>query len=103
MKNIRELAKELINQIDEMTELLYQNKEKEGYELLNGFIVNMEKLIGEISSYQAQEQKKVVDEEKLLGTVGEAFSAMQENDIVLLADIFSYDIKEQLEQILEAE
>lgn len=103
MKKIREMTSELLSHIDEMTDLLYQNNEKKGYEMLNVFIIKMEALIGEIRSYQTANNVKVVDEEKLLGSVGEAFKAMQEKDIVLLADIFSYDVKEQLEELLEEE
>lgn len=100
MEKMKELATELLNHIDEMTDQLYQNNEREGYEMLSSFIVKMESLIKEISVYQSENNEKILDEEKLLNSVGEAFKAMQEKDIVLLADIFSYDIKEQLEQIL---
>jgi hypothetical protein len=100
MKKIAELTKELLNGMDEMTELFYQNKVQEGFLILNVFIEKLEKLLAEISSYQIENNRKVVDEEKLLGSVGEAFQAMQEQDSVLLADLFNYDIKEQLEQVL---
>lgn len=103
MKKIKELTQELINHIDEMTDCLYQNNEQKGYAMLNDFIIKMETLIGEIRNYQNESNSRIVDEEKLLSTVGEAFGAMQEKDIVLLADIFNYDIKEQLEMLLEEE
>ncbi|SET23332.1 hypothetical protein [[Clostridium] polysaccharolyticum] len=102
MKKIAEGAKELLNEIDEMTELFYQNKVQEGFLALNVFIEKLEKLLAEISSYQIESNRKVVDEEKLLSSVKEAFKAMQEQDSVLLADLFSYDIKEQLEQVLDS-
>ena len=101
MKKIVEMTKELLNYIEEMTDCLYQNKEKEGYVLLNTVIVKMEQVLGEIISYQKVNSLRIVDEEKLLGAVEEAFKAMQEKDSVLIADIFSYDIKEHLELMIE--
>lgn len=101
MKKIEELSKDLLNGIDGMTELFYQNKMQEGFAALNIFIGKMENLLAEIANYQKENNQKIVAEEKLLGTVGEAFQAMQEQDSILLADLFQYDLKEQLEQILE--
>lgn len=100
MKTIEELAKQILKNIDGMTELLYQEKVTEGYTLLNNVISQMDQLIRQIVFYQNETDKIIVDEKKLLGSVEEAFQAMEGKDTVLLADIFSYDIKEQLEQIL---
>lgn len=97
--NIRELARKLLVEIDDLTELLYQSKEKEGYVILEQVVMDLQNLITGIVSYQQENNLKIVDENQLLESVGQAFQAMQEKDHVLLADIFSYDIKEQLEQL----
>lgn len=100
MNNIKELANQILESIDKMTELLYQEKVTEGYALLNGVIGQMDQLIKQIVTYQNEKNERIVDETKLLGSVEEAFKAMEAKDIVLLADIFNYDIKEQLEQVV---
>lgn len=101
MKEIIELVSSILNEIDKMTEPLYQEKEEEGLAYLNKIIEKIEGLIGHIASYQSQCGSKIIDEEQLLGTIGTAFEALQEKDMVLLADIFHYDIKGQLEQIMQ--
>lgn len=100
MKKIEELAEQILINIDGMTDLLYQGKVTEGYSLLNNVINQMDQLIRQIVSYQNESNNRIVDETKLLGSVEEAFKAMEGKDTVLLADIFNYDIKEQLEMIV---
>lgn len=102
MDIIINLANQVCEKIDVMTELLYQENVTEGYSILNTVIAQMDQLINHISAYQTKTSQTIVDEQKLLGSVGEAFQAMEEKDIVLLADIFNYDIKEQLEQLIRA-
>lgn len=102
MDIIINLANQVCEKIDVMTELLYQENITEGYSILNTLIAQMDQLINHISVYQTKTSQTIVDEQRLLGSVGEAFQAMEEKDIVLLADIFNYDIKEQLEQLIHA-
>lgn len=100
MQEMVVLANDLLDSIDRMIEPLYQEKEEEGVALLNVVIGKIETMIGYIVAYQTKNAVKLVDENKLLGTVGEAFQALQNKDIVLLADIFNYDVRKQIEQIL---
>lgn len=102
MNKIVSLASQVYKDIDNMTELLYQEKVTEGYAKLNSVVTQMDQLINSIVAYQSQTNEKIIDEVKLLGSVEEAFQAMESQDIVLLADIFSYDIKEQLECLVQA-
>ncbi len=102
MNKIVSLASQVYKDIDNMTELLYQEKVTEGYAKLNSVVTQMDQLINSIVAYQNQTNEKIIDEVKLLGSVEEAFQAMESQDIVLLADIFSYDIKEQLECLVQA-
>lgn len=99
--NIVDLARKLLDEIDVMTELLYQNKEKEGYALLDPILGELQNLITVVASYQQENGCIIMDQEKMLASVGEAFQAMQDKDQVLFADIFCYIIKEQLEQLVQ--
>lgn len=102
MNKIVHLASQIYKDIDNMTELLYQEKVNEGYAVLNTVVTQMDQLINNIVAYQNQTKQKIIDEVKLLESVEEAFRAMESQDAVLLADIFSYDIKEQLECLVQA-
>lgn len=99
MNEIINVAKNIHEQIEDMTEFLYQEKITEGCASLNPILVQMEQLIQEILVYQNGTGQRIMDETKLLGSVQEALQALEAKDYVLLADIFRYDIKEQLEQI----
>jgi len=102
MDMIISLGNQVREKIDRMTELLYQENVTEGYSILSSVIAQMDQLINHIAAYQAKTGQTIIDEQKLLGSVGEALQAMEEKDIVLLADIFNYDIKEQIEQLVNA-
>ena len=101
MDKIVSLASQVYENIDKMTELLYQEKVNEGYASLNTVVTQMDQLIKSIVAFQSQSNQKIIDETKLLSSVEEAFKAMEAQDTVLLADIFSYDIKEQLECFIQ--
>lgn len=97
---IEDLARKLLDDIDTMTELLYQNREKEGYALLDPVLGELQNLITVVASFQQENGIAILDHEKMLASVGEAFQAMQGKDHVLVADIFSYIVREQLEQLV---
>ncbi|WP_092558978.1 hypothetical protein [Anaeromicropila populeti] len=102
MENIVELAKLMQEKINIMTELFYQQNTN-AYQYLNVILEGLTQLINLLVQYQAENNEKILDEQELLQSITEAFTAMQEGDNVLLADLFSYNIKEQLQTLIDCE
>ncbi len=78
----------IISEIGEVTDLLYQQKIKEGYDKLNQLIQDLSVYISGITDEEQQQA--------LLEALKEALSAMQENDITMLADILQYELADKL-------
>ncbi|SFR58867.1 hypothetical protein SAMN05661086_00359 [Anaeromicropila populeti] len=97
-----ELAKLMQEKINIMTELFYQQNTN-AYQYLNVILEGLTQLINLLVQYQAENNEKILDEQELLQSITEAFTAMQEGDNVLLADLFSYNIKEQLQTLIDCE
>ena len=79
--------KELVNLIEEIVELCYQQKKAEAYEKINLFINEIVKTIVGLP------ESKVVEVNEILQNI---LSAMEENDIVAVADLLEYELKEKL-------
>lgn len=84
------MNKYVIVQIDEITEMLYQQKTTEAYEMLGEFIALLmnELKMGKLKIEKIDEFNKV-----LLN----AINAMENKDEVLLADVLTYELKEYFE------
>lgn len=74
--------------IEEIVALLYQEKQEEAYEKLS-LIIPV--LANEIESIQEVEKQK-----ELVEILESALSAMEEEDLTLLADVLQYDLIEHL-------
>jgi hypothetical protein len=78
----------LVDNIKEVTDLLYQQKLKEGYQRLN-------LVLADISAYVATIEDETKQQE-ILETLTESLDAMQQQDTTLLADILQYELLERL-------
>lgn len=77
----------LIDLIEEIVELCYQQKKQEAYEKINLFINEL------IKAIVAFPEDKVVEVNEILKNI---LSAMEENDVVSVADLLEYELKEKL-------
>lgn len=79
---------ELQKEITEITDLLYQQKVKEGYEKIPALVNDLSVYISTIEDTTRQEE--------ILETLNEALSAMQQADVTLLSDLLLYELLEKL-------
>ncbi len=82
---------DLLEVLNKITELLYQEKSNEAYGLLIKCLPIMAEYIGAIEDAEVQCE--------VMNSLTEAVTAMEENDYTLLADILQYDVIEKLENI----
>ncbi len=76
-------------EIDKIAELLYQEKKDEAYVGIQGLIPMLMEYTSSIQDADKQQT--------LLGILGSALEAMEQEDLTLLADILQYDLAEELE------
>lgn len=79
--------KELTDIIEEIVELCYQQKKIEAYEKINLFISMIAQIIVELP------EDKVVEINAILQSI---LSSMETSDIVAVADLLEYELKEKL-------
>lgn len=95
MNELEELIGSVINAINNMTELFYQHKNKEALEYMD-FILDGLTVI----SNQIADGEGVQNEVNILGILVEALSAFENRDYILLSDILSYDMVDELKKII---
>lgn len=86
--------------IDDNTTLFYQQKGKEGYEMLNGTLALLVQITNELLNIQTESNGKNIDQEKLNYVLANAMRAIEYGDTILLSDILFFDLKPLLEKIL---
>lgn len=79
---------ELMQKIESVTELLYQQKISEGYAILPELLSQIGSYVGLIEESDKQQS--------ILEALNEALAAMQQNDTTLLADILQYELGDLL-------
>lgn len=80
--------KDLLEILEKIAELLYQERYNEAYGILIKCLPIMGAYIGEVQDEDLQRG--------IMGALEEAVSAMENNDYTLLADILQYDVIEKL-------
>lgn len=85
--------KDLIEVLEKVSELLYQENFAVAYDILAKCLPFMSTCLEEMKDQQMQRE--------LLDALTEAIKAMEENDYTLLADILQYEIVERLKSIGE--
>ena len=101
MNNLKDVLILAITKIEEVTDLLYKQKNNEGYALLNSALINVTAAIDQLFAYKIENNSLNIDENKLISNLTEAMHAMEEKDTVLLADILQYEIVEQFKTIVK--
>lgn len=85
--------KDLLEVLEKLTELLYQERKNEAYGILIKCLPVMSTLFVELEDKELQQE--------LIVSLGEAVEAMENNDCTLLADILQYDVIDKLKEIEE--
>ena len=97
----KNIIQDSIEEIEEITELFYQEKKDEAFGRLDKAIGNMMTVIDGLFSYKAANADFELDEEKLTNILKDAMNALQDGDVVLLADILQYDYLEYMQEVVE--
>lgn len=100
MEEIKDKINEIIENIDNTTILFYQQKIEEGYIQLNTALGLIAQEIICLYQYKKENNQLEIDENRLNMMLTEAMQAMENKDLILLADILQYDLKEIFQNIL---
>lgn len=88
-------VEDVIQSIEYVANLFYQNKHKLGYEELEKLLILIEDTL--VKVYQSNEL--IVNESNILGILKDAMIAMEQKDTLLLADILEYELKEGFKKL----
>lgn len=97
----KNIIQDSINEITEITDLFYQEKKQEAFGKLDKALANMMTIMDNLFSYKSSKPEFELDEEKLTNILKDAMNALQDGDVVLLADILQYDYLEYMQEIVE--
>ena len=84
---------EAIMLIDKTTTLFYQQKNDEGYQLLDKTLNSLMQAVSSVLVQNSYGDQVRIDENKLNTILGNAMAAIETRDMVLLSDILIFDLK----------
>lgn len=100
MSQQKELVKKSIKDVEEVIELFYQQKLQEALNKFESVLGEMMTAIDALFTYKSENKGFQFDEIKLTNTLKDAMGALEEGDMVLLADILQYDYLEYMQELL---
>ena len=101
MKDLKKEIETGINDLDSIVEMFYQQKVQEAYSELNTALGKIMEITEVVQNYTAQNSDKEINMDILLNALKETLSAMEERDVVLVADVLKYEVIEKLNDIAE--
>ena len=101
MKDLKKEIETVINDLDSIVEMFYQQKVQEAYSELNAALGKIMEITEVVQNYTAQNSDKEINMDILLNALKETLSAMEERDVVLVADVLKYEVIEKLNDIAE--
>lgn len=101
MSQQKDIVKKSVTEIEEVVELFYQQKLQEALDKFQGVIGSIMTAIDTLFTYKAEHKEFELDEVKITNTLKDAMGALEDRDMVLLADILQYDYLEYMNELLE--
>lgn len=101
MSRQKDVVEKSVKETEEVIELFYQQKLQEALAKFEIVIGGMMTAIDTLFTYRAENKDFEFDEIKITNTLKEAMEALQDGDMVLLADILQYDYLEYMQKLLE--
>jgi|InofroStandDraft_1065614.scaffolds.fasta_scaffold25860_1 hypothetical protein len=101
MSQQKDIVKKSVKDIEEVVELFYQQKLQEALDQFQIVIGNIMTAIDTIFTFKAEHEEFEFDEIKITSTLKDAMQALEDRDMVLLADILQYDYLEYMNELLE--
>lgn len=102
MKELKKSIVELIEGIDNVSELLYQQKIENGYNNLYRLLGDIAGVVDQISLLDDMHERILGQKEKFNNILIEAMNAMENHDVVLLSDILQYELKDFFVEIMQS-
>ena len=101
MTQDKKIIQEILEEIKESVELFYQQKTGEALEQFNQVLGKVMTMVDTLFAYKQTHEEFPLDEEKIKDVLTEAMTALQDKDMILLADIIQYDFVEYVEELTE--
>ena len=101
MKDLKKDIETVINDLESIVEMFYQQKVQEAYSELNTALGKIMEITEVVQNYTAQNSDKEINMDILLNALKETLSAMEERDVVLVADVLKYEVIEKLNDVAE--
>ena len=100
MSGSKDVVMKSIEEVKGIVDLFYQQKEKEALDQFTIGLSNMMTSIDALFTYRREHDDFVLDEAQLTNILKDAMNALQDGDMVLLADILQYDYLEYMEELV---
>ena len=101
MSRQKEILESTINDIKETVDLFYQQKDTEALKKFETVIGGMVNSMDALVEYRNDNESFEFDEVKISATLTDAMNALQDGDLVLLADILQYDFIEYMQELID--
>lgn len=96
----KELVKKTLEEVRESVDLFYQQKTGEALQQFDAVLGKVMSMVDTLFAYRDAHEDFVLDDEKVKTALTEALGALEERDMILLADIIQYDFVEYVEELL---
>lgn len=96
----RKLVLDASKAIADNTALFYQQKQKDGYDMLDCTLTLLVQATNKILDSQLENNELIMDQGKLNEVLSSAMNAIEGGDTILLSDILYFDLKPLLDQSL---
>ena len=99
-----ELVKEievLLQDMEQTTDLFYQQKKQEGFIRLNQTLESLAKVITQLESTTVKESSVIIEMNLINQQLMNAMKALEENDTILFSDILQYELKNLLLEVIK--
>ncbi|MBO5483689.1 MAG: hypothetical protein J5979_00585 [Lachnospiraceae bacterium] len=96
----KELVGKTLEQIEQNMELFYQQKTSEALGEFQQVLTELIKMVDILFEYRDNHDGFSLDEEKMKNALTEAMNALEEGDLILLADVIQYEFVEYVKELL---
>ena len=99
MSRQKEIIESTLEDIKDTVDLFYQQKDAEALKKFEIVIGGMMNSMDALVEYRNDNESFEFDEQRISNTLTEAMNALQDGDLVLLADILQYDFLEYMQEL----
>lgn len=101
MSEKKEVIVNTLQEIQDNMELFYQQKNEEALNQFNVVLGKMMTMIDSLFAYRDTHDDFILDEKKIQESLTMSMKALEDGDMILLADIIQYEFVEYMDQLIE--